>query len=132
MVTARAERELTGPFWAAVDREELVRPVCDDCGRSFFTPQVVCPHCQSAAWSYQESLGRGHVYSHATVHKPPEPSFEPPYVIADVEMSEGWRLLTWIVNSPPESVTIDMAVRVCFVPGPDGALLPAFEPEQGP
>ena len=40
------------------------------------------------------------------------------------------RMLTWIVNCDPDSVTIDMAVKVCFVNGPDGELLPAFEPEQ--
>ena len=71
------------------------------------------------------------MYSHTTVHRPPDPSFEVPYVIADVSLDEGWRMLTWIVNCNPESVTIDMAVQVCFVRGPDGALLPAFEPETG-
>ena len=132
MATARAARPLTGPFWAAVDRHELVRPVCDECGRSFFTPQVVCPYCLSSAWRYRKSTGRGKVYSHTTVHRPPDPSFEAPYVIADVGLDEGWRMLTWIVNCDPESVTIDLAVQVCFVRGPDGGLLPAFEPETGP
>lgn len=129
MADLRANRELTGPFWAAVDRGELVRPVCDQCGRSFFTPQVVCPHCQSSAWTYQKSAAKGRIYSHTTVHRPPDPSFPSPYVIADVQVEEGWRMLTWIVNCDPESVRIDMPVQVCFVPGPDGEVLPAFEPE---
>jgi uncharacterized OB-fold protein len=132
MTGARTDRELTGLFWAAVDRSELVRPVCADCGRSFFTPQVVCPHCQASGWTYQKSLGIGRVYSHTTVHRPPDPSFEPPYVIADVDVVEGWRMLTWIVNCEPDSVQIDMPVQVCFVPGADGELLPAFEPEMSP
>jgi uncharacterized OB-fold protein len=129
MSTLRTDRELTGPFWAAIDRRVLVRPVCDRCGHSFFTPQVACPRCQSTAWTYLESSGHGRVYSHTTIHRPPDPSFEPPYVIADVELEEGWRMLSWVVNCEPASVEIDMAVRVCFVEGPDGELLPAFEPE---
>ena len=36
----RTGRPLTGEFWAGVDRGELLRPVCEHCERSFFTPQV--------------------------------------------------------------------------------------------
>ena len=128
MVLSRSERPLSGPFWQAVDRGQLVRPVCGECGASFFSPQVVCPFCQSPNWSYQPSAGTGRVYSHTTVHRPPSPDFDAPYVIADVEMDERWRLFSWVVGCEPEDVHIDMAVQVSFVPGPDGQLLPAFEP----
>jgi uncharacterized protein len=126
----RSKRELTGPYWAAVDRGELVRPVCRSCDKSFFTPQVVCPGCQQGDWSYELSSGKGRVHSYSTVHRPPDPRFAPPLVIADVQMDEGWRLMTWIVECDPAEVEIDMRVVVRFVPGPDGELLPAFEPER--
>ena len=126
----RAQRPLTGEFWAAVDREELVRPVCRECGRSFFVPQFACPWCQSSDWDYQPSSGRGRVYSHTTVHRPPTPQFDAPYVLADVDVEEGWHLLTWIVDCDPEEVSIDMAVRVQFVAGADGNQLPAFAPDE--
>lgn len=124
----RTERELTGPFWAAVEQRRLVRPVCGGCEASFFSPQVLCPHCQSVDWTYRPSRGTATVYSHTTVYRPPDPSFEVPYVIADVELDEGWRMFTWIVNCEPEDVHIGLAVEVCFVAGPDGELLPMFEP----
>ena len=127
-MSSRADRTLTGPYWAAVERSELVRPVCGGCGKSHFSPQVVCPWCQSSEWSYQPSTGRGTVYSHTTIHRPPDPSFVAPYVVADIEMDEGWRLFSWIVGCEPEEVGIGMAVRVTFAPGIDGDLLPAFEP----
>lgn len=125
----RSLRPLTGEFWAAVDRGELVRPVCGDCGHSFFVPQIACPRCQSTRWAYETSSGRGRVYSHTTVHRPPTPAFTAPYVLADVDVEEGWHLLTWIVDCEPDQVDIDMAVGVRFVTGPDGARLPAFAPE---
>ena len=128
MTGTRSDRELTGPFWAAVDRSELVRPVCSACGASFFSPQLLCPTCQSPKWSYEPSAGTGHVYSHTTIHRPPSPEFEAPYVIADIEVDEGWRMFSWIVGCDPDHVHIDMAVQVSFVPGLDGQLLPAFEP----
>lgn len=124
----RSGSPLTGEFWAAVDRGELLRPVCRRCGRSFFTPQVVCPFCRSPEWGYEPSSGRGTVYSYTVVHRPPEPAFDSPYVPAIVDVAEGWSLLTWIVGCPPGDVRIGMDVQVRFTPGPDGALLPAFAP----
>ena len=138
----RASRALTGEFWAHVDREELVRPFCWVCRRSFFTPQVVCGRCQSQDWSYLPSASGGVVYSYTVVHRAPTPAFQPPYVLAVVDVYESsgvapddavdsvdvWSLLTWIVDCDPESVHIGMEVHVRFVPGPDGALLPAFAP----
>lgn len=128
----RADRALTGEFWAGVDRGELLRPVCGRCGRSFFTPQVVCPSCGSEQWDYQPSAGTGTVYSFTVVHRPPEAAFEAPYVLAIVDVAEGWSLLTWIVDCPASEVRIGMGVQVRFVAGPDGALLPAFAPRRGP
>jgi len=128
-MTARVDRELTGPFWAAVERGELVRPVCAHCQNSFFSPQVVCPSCQSPEWSYQRSSGRGAVVSHTTIHRPPDPRFEAPYVVADVEVDEGWRMFTWIVGCDPSEVSIGQRVEVCFMPGIDGDPVPAFAPE---
>ena len=49
-------------------------------------------------------------------------------MVADVEVDEGWRLLTWIVDCDPADVTSGLAVEVCFVPGADGQTLPAFTP----
>ncbi len=127
---SRAQRPLTGEFWAAVDRGQLVRPVCRECDRSFFVPQFACPRCQSTDWDYQPSSGRGRVYSHTTVHRPPTPAFSAPYVLADVDVEEGWHLLTWIVGCETDEVSIDMAVSVRFVTGPDGHRLPAFAPDE--
>lgn len=126
----RAGRALTGEFWAGVDRGELLRPVCRRCERSFFTPQVVCPLCGSGQWSYEPSAGLGVVYSFTVVHRPPEPAFEAPYVLAVVDVTEGWGLLTWIVGCPTDEVRIGMEVQVRFTAGPDGALLPAFAPRR--
>ena len=127
-MTGRTDRPLTGPFWAATDNRQLVRPVCQDCGRSHFSPQVVCPWCRSSAWSYVPSSGNGTIYSHTTIHRPPDPAFEAPYVVADIEMEEDWRMFGWIVNCDPNDVRMHMPVKVTFVEGPEGDLLPAFEP----
>lgn len=68
------------------------------------------------------------MHSHTTLHRPPEPGFEVPYVVADIEMDEGWRLFSWITGCDPSQVVIGMRVTVDFAPGTDGELLPVFVP----
>ncbi len=127
-ILERSDRALTGPYWAAIDGRELTRPVCNSCSRSHFSPQVVCPWCQSSDWAYQPSSGRGSVYSYTVIHRPPEPGFTAPYVVADIEMAEGWRLFSWIKKCDPGDVSIGMEVSVEFEPGIDGDMLPVFVP----
>lgn len=124
----RTDRELTGPYWASIDRRQLTRPVCAKCGRSHFAPQLLCPWCQSGDWSYEPSSGRGSVYSYSTIHRAPDPHFTTPYVVVDIEMNEGWRLFSWLTNCEPSDVSIGMNVAVMFAAGVDGELLPVFEP----
>lgn len=113
--------ELTSSFWAAARNGTLVRPVCGDCGRNFFSPQIACPGCLSENWSYEPSSGRGTVYSVTVVHKAPSPEFEVPYALAVVELDEGWSMLANLVDSAP----IGTAVEVTWIDRGERRL-PAF------
>ncbi|GJF01302.1 MULTISPECIES: Zn-ribbon domain-containing OB-fold protein [Pseudonocardia] len=117
---------LTDAFWAAAGRRELVRPVCRDCGRSFFTPQIACPGCLSENWAYEPSTGRGRVYSATVVHKPPSPGFVVPFRLGIVDLDEGWSMLAELVGGPDGRLpAIDAPVRVTWTER-DGRVLPAF------
>lgn len=127
-----APSELTRPFWEAAARHELVRPVCHACRSSFFTPQVVCPRCGSQDWTYEPSCGRGRVHSFTVVHRPPSRAFTAPYVVADVDVEEGWNLLTNIEGMEPADVRIGMPVTVRWLDVQPGVTLPVFGPEEVP
>lgn len=116
---------LTASFWEAAEQHRLVRPYCARCDRSFFTPQLVCPSCQRADWAWRNSDGQGNVYSHTTVHRAPVEGFEPPYVLAIVDLLEGWSMLTTIVDCSSEEVAIGDAVEVRWISS-QGRTLPAF------
>jgi uncharacterized OB-fold protein len=124
VTAAEAEAHaLTSEFWAAAARRELVRPVCGDCGRSFFTPQVACPACLSENWSYRPSNGRGVVYSATTVHKAPSPEFHAPFILVIIDFEEGWSMLaTFAGDRAPQ---IGTPVEVTWTER-DGRVLPAF------
>jgi uncharacterized OB-fold protein len=119
---------LTAPFWDAVARQTLVRQVCSECGTSFFTPQIACPRCLSEQWSWVESTGFGFVYSYTICHRSPQPDVEVPYVLAIIDLDEGWSMLSNVVGCEPTTVQIGMRVRVTWRELRGSSLLPVFEP----
>jgi uncharacterized protein len=123
--------EMTRPFWEAARDRRLVRPVCLACGHSFFSPQIACPRCLTEDWDYVESSGIGQVYSFSVVHRAPRDGFDPPYVVADIDMQEGWHLMSNIIGCDPDDVAVGMAVRVAWLDLEDGTVLPQFSPEEG-
>lgn len=130
---------LTDEFWAACRDRVLVRPVCGDCGTNFFTPQWCCPTCHSESWTYVPSNGLGTVYSFTVVHRAPTEDFATPYVLAVVQMDEGWNLMTRIVGDRDGNADdggadvtttdyIGRRVEVAFTVDPrdESRLLPTF------
>jgi uncharacterized protein len=116
------------PYWEALRQHRLTVPRCDACGHSWFPPSRLCPNCNAANFSWQESKGRGKVFSFVVFHRVYHPGFtgEVPYVVALVELEEGPRLLTNLVGIPPENVVCDMPVSVVFEDISDTITLPKF------
>jgi len=128
-----AASEMTKPFWEAAAREMLVRPVCDNCGTNFFVPQLACPRCHAESWTYRESTGRGTISTFTVVHRAPTGDREPPYVVAVIDLDEGWYMMSNVVRCSAESVFIGQRVEVEFHRRPDGVMLPVFRPAmEGP
>lgn len=116
---------VTAPFWDAAARGVLIHPRCCECERAFFPPHLACPHCRATSWSWVESAGRGEIYSFSVVHRAPQPGFDPPYVIAVIDLDEGFELMTNIVDTEPTDVRIGQRVRVTWREEGD-AVLPMF------
>ena len=76
------------------------------------------------------SSGRAHVYSYSVVRQNDAAMFRDrvPYVAAIVELAEGPRMMTNLVDVEPSEVRIGTPVIVDFAPaGEDGAsLVPVF------
>jgi uncharacterized protein len=122
---------LTEPFWTACRAGRLTVPECARCGRRFFTPEVACTHCTSFDWQWAESPGTGEVYTYTVVHRAAGPGFEVPYVLAAVDLDDGWTMMTHIVDCDPGAVAIGDRVAVRFVTVSDRLTLPCFRPAAG-
>lgn len=118
------------PFWDAAREGRLLIKHCDACGQYYFYPRDFCPRCWSDRTTWVEAAGTGTVYTYSVVHSndlPPFPS-RVPYVAAIVELDEGPRLMTNVVDCDPSTVEVGMPVEVTFRRETDEITLPVFRP----
>lgn len=117
-------------FWQGGADGELRFLRCDACRTYVHPPAPICPECLGRALSIEAVSGRARVHTFTINQHPWVPGFDPPYVVAIVELEEqpGLRLTTNIVGCGPEQVAIDMPVRVTFEAREDGIFIPLFMP----
>lgn len=109
-------RGLTAPFWEAAKRHELVCQRCDQCSNWIFYPREQCPSCFSTQLDWAPVTGHGRVFAFTIVNQPAHPGFESevPYAYAIVQLDEGVRMPTNIVECSLEDIQVDMPVTVVF------------------
>ncbi|MFC9977271.1 Zn-ribbon domain-containing OB-fold protein [Spirillospora sp. NPDC127200] len=105
---------LTAPYWEACRRGELAVQRCSGCGRHVHFPEPSCPYCGGTDLPYRTVSGHGTVHTFSVVHRTFLPGFEPPYVVAWIDLPEGARVFGDVTGCPPEDVRIGMPVRVHF------------------
>lgn len=120
---------LSEPYWQAARRHELLIQSCRRCGTHIFYPRYNCTDCGSRDLEWVRPSGRGTVYSFTVARRPTHPGLADrvPYVIAIVELEEGPRMTTNIVDCDPDRVAIGMPVEVTFEDSGEISL-PMFRP----
>jgi uncharacterized OB-fold protein len=119
----------TRHFWEGTRAGELRLQKCAACTHVYFPPRPFCPQCASDQVGVIRASGRATLYSYV-IHMRPAPGFVPPYSIAVVELEEGPRMMTNIVDTEqtPEALQLDMALEVVFQQASDEICLPLFRP----
>lgn len=128
MIPLPQPTDLSKPHWEGCREGKLRVQRCGECGHFIFIPRPTCTRCLSEDLEWVESTGRGVLYSHTTVHRPQRPEFQVPYVVAIVELEEGWHMLSNLVDVPPGKIAIGMPVEVTFREMTDEITLPFFRP----
>lgn len=114
-------------FWEGVQRDELLLQRCADCETLRHPPVPMCGDCHSVHWDTVAAAGRGAVHSWIVSKHPTLPD-EEPRIVALVELDEGLRFVTNLVDVGPAAVANEMRVELCFRTY-DGVKLPQFRPE---
>ena len=119
----------TEEFWAATARGRLLLKRCLDCGSVIWYPRAICPQCASLRTEWFQSSGRGHVYSYTVNHRGEGAYAEAvPYVLAYVELDEGPRVMTNLVEAGEPDLVVGLPVEVVFHDTGEGTALPRFRP----
>lgn len=123
-------RPYNAPFWEAAAEGRLAVQYCADCDTYVYPPRSACPECfEDLQW--KDADGTGTLYSYTVIHHP-DPSDavsedEVPVIGCIVELDEGVRIASRLVNCAPDDPEIGEDVAVTFVETPDGRAIPTFE-----
>jgi uncharacterized OB-fold protein len=120
----------TQPFWDAARKGKLLIRRCGSCSRAHSYPRPFCPYCWSEDVPWEEASGRATLYTYSTVFLNDLPPFSErlPYVAAVVDLAEGPRMMTGVVDADPQQLQIGMPLEVTFLPLDDELTAPWFRP----
>jgi len=113
-------------FWEGINKHELVFQKCKQCGNWVHPPRPACPGCRSFEREWARSSGKGTVYSWVTYLESPHPAFKAPFSVVLVELEEGMKIISNMVDAAPEEISIGMPVEVVFDEITEGLTLPKF------
>ncbi|MEM6774384.1 MAG: Zn-ribbon domain-containing OB-fold protein [Pseudomonadota bacterium] len=117
---------LSEPWFDACNEGRLLLQKCSSCGAYQFYPRILCTHCGARDPQWVEASGAGRIASFTVVRRAVSKAYEAPYVVALVDLEEGPRLMTNIVDCAPEAVRIGARVGVRFDSWGDDVDLPVF------
>lgn len=113
------------PYWAAVAEGRLMIKRCPSCGKAHYYPRPHCPFCGATATDWEASSGRGQIYSFTINRGAPRPM-----AVAIVELDEGPRLSTAVIDADVHALQIGSPVVLTTFPGEGGQPIPAFTTPQ--
>ena len=120
----------TERYWSAARDHTLLIKRCRACGHPFFYPRPFCPSCWSDDVEWEQASGRATLYTWSVVRQndlPPWPT-RVPYVAAVVDLEEGPRMLTNVVDCDVDDLRVGMPLIVTFREETDDITLPVFSP----
>ncbi|MER8042132.1 Zn-ribbon domain-containing OB-fold protein [Streptomyces sp. NPDC094032] len=121
----------TSTYWAAAAEGRLLLRHCTACDRAHHYPREFCPHCWSDSVEWRPATGRATLYTWSVVHRNDLPPFgdRVPYVAAVVDLEEGPRMMTQVIDCEEPDLRIGMPLDVTFRAEGD-VQVPVFRPRR--
>jgi uncharacterized OB-fold protein len=128
--TSAPHWQAAGDAHLALPDAPLALPYCESCRRFHWPARARCPQCHGEiTWRHASGLGSIATFSIVRRAVNPELAADTPYVVAFVDLDEGVRLFTNIVDAQPDALEVGMRVRCRFEATLDAALhIPVFAP----
>lgn len=122
---APEENVETQTFWDAARQGRLLIKRCGACSKPHYYPRAICPFCGSPETQWEETTGKGAIYSYSVMRR----GAGTPYTLAYVTLDAGPSIMTNIVDADVDALGIGDRVTVRFVET-DGPPVPMFAPDQ--
>jgi uncharacterized OB-fold protein len=113
----RADEFDTRAFWAGTKDKVFRYQQCNHCQTVIFYPRAHCTGCTESDLEWKDSSGRATLYTYSVVRQSYHPFFRNlvPYVVAWVDLEEGPRILTNVVDvADVDQVTIGMPLELTW------------------
>lgn len=116
------------PFFDALAEGRLVIQRCTACRTLGHPPKAMCSCCQSTTFEWQPMSGKGEVYSYVVTHQAVHPAFanHTPMATVEVQLVEGPRLTSNLIDVAPADLRIGLPVEAVFEDVGGGVVLPLF------
>lgn len=122
--------EFNGEFYRFCRQHELRFQRCQACGTWRHMPRESCQACGSFDWTWEPVAGTGEVFSWTVIHRALHPGFSEdlPYAAVVVELQEGVRIVSHVLDLPVDELRVGLPVRVVFDDVTPEVTLPKFRP----
>ena len=119
---------VSAPFWEGCQIGELRLQKCGSCAHVQFYPRTICSQCLSDTLTWTVASGGGVIASYTVIHQSVSKAYaeKVPYVVALIDLEEGPRMMSVIVDVDPGRVSVGDAVHVAFKPWSGDTVLPVF------
>jgi uncharacterized OB-fold protein len=115
-------------FWEGTKRHELLIQRCSGCGALRFWGKPMCAECNSFDSEAVPASGRGTIWSYTTTYHGWSRAWKEavPYTAVVVQLDEGPRLTSNLVDAEPEAIRVGLPVEVAFDDVTPEITLPKF------
>ena len=110
-------------FWEGTRAGQLLLKHCKSCNKPHFYPRAICPRCMSDHTEWKAASGKATLYSFSVMRRLKEP-----YAIAFVELEEGVKMMTNIVDCDLDELRIGQKLVLRWQNAEDGTPIPVFTP----
>ncbi|CAM5231068.1 Zn-ribbon domain-containing OB-fold protein [Rhodanobacter lindaniclasticus] len=124
----------TQPYWDGLRQHKVFIQYSPSTRRWVFYPRVLAPGSLAADLEWREVAGTGTLYTFTVARYPTAPAWKDdvPQLLGVVQLDEGPRMTTELVNVAPEALVVGMRVRPVFCDDPaTGITMLKFEPAGG-
>ena len=108
--------EASQEFFDGANGDKLMLQQCSQCGTHRLPGRERCLDCWSMDAEWAQASGKGKLYTYGIMHQKYHPAFAEvtPYNYAIVELAEGPRIVTNIIDCPNDELRTDMPVEAVF------------------